>query len=38
MEAKYLLKGFEKKLMIAQCMDREKVLFVAHQLYGTAAI
>jgi hypothetical protein len=23
--------------MIAQCMDREKVLFTAHQLYGTAA-
>jgi hypothetical protein len=23
--------------MIAQCTDREKVLFVAHQLFGTAA-
>jgi hypothetical protein len=31
------LKGVEKKLVIAQCTDREKVLFVAHQLYGTAA-
>jgi hypothetical protein len=31
------LKGVEKKLVIAQCMDREKVLFAAHQLYGTAA-
>jgi hypothetical protein len=31
------LKGVEKKLVIAQCMDREKVLFTAHQLYGTTA-
>jgi hypothetical protein len=23
--------------VIAQCMDREKVLFAAHQLFGTAA-
>jgi hypothetical protein len=23
--------------VIAQCTDREKVLFAAHQLYGTAA-
>jgi hypothetical protein len=30
------LKGVEKKLVITQCTDREKVLFVAHQLYGTA--
>jgi hypothetical protein len=30
-------RGIEKKLMIAQCTDREKVLFAAHQLYGTAA-
>jgi hypothetical protein len=37
MEAEDLLKGVEKKLMIAQCTDREKVLFAAHQLYGTAA-
>jgi hypothetical protein len=27
MEAEDWLKGVEKKLMIAQCMDREKVLF-----------
>jgi hypothetical protein len=31
------LKGVEKKLVIAQCTDREKVLFATHQLYGTAA-
>jgi hypothetical protein len=37
MEVKDWLKGVEKKLVIAQCMDCEKVLFVAHQLYGTAA-
>jgi hypothetical protein len=37
MEAEDWLKGFEKKLVIAQCTDREKVLFAAHQLYGTAA-
>jgi hypothetical protein len=37
MEAKYWLKGVEKKLVIAQCTDHEKVLFAAHQLFGTAA-
>jgi hypothetical protein len=37
MEAENWLKGVEKKLMIAQCMDREKVLFAAHQLFGTSA-
>jgi hypothetical protein len=37
MDAEDWLKGIEKKLMIAQCTDREKVLFAAHQLYGTAA-
>jgi hypothetical protein len=37
MDAKDWLKGVEKKLMIAQYTDREKVLFAAHQLYGTAA-
>jgi hypothetical protein len=37
MEVKDWLKGVEKKLMIAQCTDHEKVLFVAHQLYGTTA-
>jgi hypothetical protein len=25
----------EKKLVTAQCMDHEKVLFAAHQLFGT---
>jgi hypothetical protein len=37
MDAEDCLNGVEKKLVIAQCMDREKVLFAAHQLYGTAA-
>jgi hypothetical protein len=37
MEAEDWLKGVEKKLMIAQCMDREKVLFATHQLFCTAA-
>jgi hypothetical protein len=37
MNAEDWLKGVEKKLVIAQCSDREKVLFAAHQLYGTAA-
>jgi hypothetical protein len=37
MDTEDWLKGIEKKLMIAQCTDREKVLFAAHQLYGTAA-
>jgi hypothetical protein len=37
MEAEDWLMGVEKKLVIAQCMDREKVLFAAHQLYGTSA-
>jgi hypothetical protein len=37
MEAKDWLKGVEKKHMIAQCMDRKKVLFAAHQLFGTTA-
>jgi hypothetical protein len=30
------LKPVEKKLEIAQCFDHEKVLFMAHQLLGTA--
>jgi hypothetical protein len=30
MEAEEWLKGVEKKLVIAQCMDREKVLFATH--------
>jgi hypothetical protein len=37
MEAKDWLMGIEKKLVIVQCMDREKVLFVAHQLFGMVA-
>jgi hypothetical protein len=37
MEAEDWLKGVEKKLVITQCMDSEKVLFVVHQLFGTAA-
>jgi hypothetical protein len=37
MEAKDWLKGVEKKLVIAQCMDHEKVHFTAHQLFGMAA-
>jgi hypothetical protein len=35
MEAEDWLKGVEKKLMIDQCTDREKVLLAAHQLFGT---
>jgi hypothetical protein len=37
MEAKDWLKGAEKKLMIAQCTNQVKVLFVVHQLYGTTS-
>jgi hypothetical protein len=37
MDVEHWLKGVEKKLMIAQCTDHDKVLFAAHQLYGTAA-
>jgi hypothetical protein len=37
MDAEDWLKGIEKKLMITQCMDREKVLFAAHQLFGMVA-
>jgi hypothetical protein len=37
MDAEDWLKGVEKKLIITQCTDREKVLFAAHQLYGTTA-
>jgi hypothetical protein len=36
MEAEDWLKSIEKKLEIAQCNDHEKVLFAAHQLFGTA--
>jgi hypothetical protein len=37
MEAEDSLKGIEKKLVIAQCMDHEKVLFATHQLFEIAA-
>jgi hypothetical protein len=37
MDAEDWLKGAEKKLVIAQCTDHEKVLSATHQLYGTAA-
>jgi hypothetical protein len=37
MEVEDWLKWIEKKLEIAQCNDQEKVLFVAHQLFGTTA-
>jgi hypothetical protein len=37
MEAKDWLKGVEKKLVIAQCTDHEKVLFAMHQLFGMTA-
>jgi hypothetical protein len=37
MEAKDWLKSIKKKLDIAQCTHREKVLFAAHQLFGIAA-
>jgi hypothetical protein len=37
MDTEDWLKGVEKKLVITQCTDREKVLFAAHQLYGTSA-
>jgi hypothetical protein len=37
MEAENWLKGVEKKLMITQCTDPEKVLFLVNQLFGTTA-
>jgi hypothetical protein len=37
MEARDWAKSIEKKLEIAHCTDQEKVLFAAHQLFGTAA-
>jgi hypothetical protein len=36
LEADDCLKAIEKKLLIAQCTDREKILFAAHQLYEPA--
>jgi hypothetical protein len=35
MEGKDWLKSIENKLEIAQCTDQERVLFTAHQLFGT---
>jgi hypothetical protein len=35
MEAEDWLKSIEKKLEITQCSDREKVMFIVHQLFGT---
>jgi hypothetical protein len=37
MVAEDWLKRVEKKLVIAQCTDHEKVLFAAHQPFGTVA-
>jgi hypothetical protein len=37
MDAEDWLKGEEKKLVITQCTDHEKVLFAVHQPYGTSA-
>jgi hypothetical protein len=37
MEAEDWLNGVEKKLVITQCTDHEKVLFAVHQLFGTVA-
>jgi hypothetical protein len=37
MEAEDWLKSVKKKLEIAQCSNREMVLFIAHQLFGTIA-
>jgi hypothetical protein len=37
MDTEDWLKGVEKKLVITQCTDHEKVLFATHQLYGTTA-
>jgi hypothetical protein len=37
MEDEDWLNSIEKKLKITQCINSEKVLFAAHQLFGTAA-
>jgi hypothetical protein len=37
MDAEDLLKTVKKKLEIAPCSDREKVLFAAHHVFGTTA-
>jgi hypothetical protein len=36
MDVEDWLKSVQKKLEMAQCSDREKVMFAAHQLFGTA--
>jgi hypothetical protein len=36
LDAEDRMKSVEKMLDIAQCIDHEKVHFVAHQLFGTA--
>lgn len=36
LEADDWLKDVEKKLILAQCNDQERVLYTAHQLKGTA--
>jgi hypothetical protein len=36
MDADNWLKTIEKKLQVVQCTNRERVLFVAHQLVGYA--
>jgi hypothetical protein len=37
LETEDWLKGIGKKLVITQCTNHEKVLFVVHQLFGTAS-
>jgi hypothetical protein len=37
MDVEDWVKSVKMKLEIAWCFDREKVLFMAHQLFGTAA-
>jgi hypothetical protein len=37
MEAEDWLKGVEKKLVITQCMNHEKVLLATHQLFAMTA-
>jgi hypothetical protein len=37
MEAEDWLKGVAKKIVITQCTNHKKVLFAAHQLFGTVA-
>jgi hypothetical protein len=37
MEVEDWLKGVEKKLMVAQCTNHEKVFFAAHHLFGMTA-